>query len=122
MEDLKLGEYPDREAMIEICEQNLPSEKFCDLYDVLRHDPLREKIYGLSKIIYNNILLETEQQKYIIKSIGHYANKVGGFDMMSHLYYIIALLSPLSNSDDIEIRCLSRELEYAWNGIGSWKA
>lgn len=55
------------------------------------------------------------------RRIGNEINRVGGFRMMQEMHKVF--VSALSErADPISASSLSRDLEKAWDGIGSWDA
>jgi hypothetical protein len=65
---------------------------------------------------------ESGMDKKEIRKAGELINSLGGMTAMQMNYYAFSNFGPFRKSADPDIRYAYKELEYGWDGVGSWMA
>jgi hypothetical protein len=65
---------------------------------------------------------ESGMDPAVVRKAGETIHSLGGMQAMQMNYYAFSFFSPFQRAKDPEIRYAYKQLEYGWDGVGSWVA
>jgi hypothetical protein len=78
--------------------------------------------YGMSHHAALKAAYESGMDKHEVRKAGELINSLGGMTSMQMNYYVFSNFASFRNSADPDIQYAYKELEYGWDGVGSWVA